>query len=104
MGIGRGGFDAFHILGIIVWGMASLVALLIIVGILILLVRYLLVATKSHQLYLANNSPAAPAEPSSATPAGAAPTSPTPTTPAPTTPTPTTPAPRTRTPKSPPAV
>ena len=95
MGFGRGGFDAFHILGIIVWGMASLVALLIVVGILILLVRYLLVATKSHQLYLANNSPAAPAEPT---------TTATPMTTAPTTPAPTTPAPRTRTPKAPPAV
>ena len=86
MGYGRGAFDAFHILGIIVWGMASLVALLIVVGVLILLVRYLLVATKSHQLYLANNSPTVAESPIVADE------------PAPG------PAPRTRTPKAPPAV
>jgi len=62
----------FHILGMVVWAMASFITLVVVVAILVLLVRYLLVATRAHKLYIANNTPAAtpatPASPAATTP------------------------------------
>ncbi len=55
------GFDGFHILGALVWGFASLVALLVVLALVALLVRYLIIATRAHQLYIANNTPSTPA-------------------------------------------
>lgn len=88
----------FHILGMIVWAMASFLTLVVIVAILVLLVRYLLVATRAHKLYIANNTPAAAPSAPAATPAA-------PATPAATTPTVVQkPVSKPRTPKAPPAV
>lgn len=50
-------FDGFHLLGILMWGFASLIGLAILIAVVVLLVRYLLVATRAHQLYIANNTP-----------------------------------------------
>lgn len=94
-------------IGNVIWGLFSFFVFLVIVGLIFLLVRYLLVATRAAQVYLQLNEPARPAAAATATPTTttAAPTATTPTATAPTTPAPaatTKPAPRTRTPKTPP--
>ncbi len=77
------GYDGFgpagwfgHFFGIAVMGIFCLVAIVITIGLIFLLVRFLLVATTAAQLYVARNSPS---EPQSAT-AVAATTKPTTTT------------------------
>lgn len=60
---GRGGGLAavWHwILGIF-WGVGQLLALLVFLGVLFLFVRFLIVATRAAHLYIARNSPPAPA-------------------------------------------
>jgi predicted lipid-binding transport protein (Tim44 family) len=55
------GFGPFgHFIGAIVGGLLSLFLFLVVIGLLFLLVRFLLVATKAAHIYVAKNSPAAP--------------------------------------------
>jgi cytoskeletal protein RodZ len=54
-----------HLLGMAVMGIFSLIVLVIFVGLIFLLVRFLLVGTAAAQLYISKNSPAT-AEPSTA--------------------------------------
>lgn len=91
-----GPFDFIHGLGLLVVGFFWLIALAVIVAVLVLLVRFLLVATRAARLYVEKNSPTAPVTP-------AAPASPAPTTVTPTTPV-EKPDTKPRTPKAPPAV
>ena len=63
-GWGYGPFG--HVVGAIVYGLFCLFMILVIVGILFLLVRFLLVATKAAQLYVTKNSAAKPVAPSAA--------------------------------------
>jgi hypothetical protein len=88
MGYGHGGL-LWGILGFIASVIGTLVLLAVVAGVLFLLVRFLLVATKAAKIYVANNTPAAPVEP--AAPAAAEPPV-------------AAPAPRSRAPKAPPAV
>ena len=100
-GPGHGwGFGLFWQIGAFIGGLLLTVAL---IALAILLVRYLLVATRAAQLYVDARSgpgtaPAATEPPPATPPAPAA--APAPTTPAPAA---TKPAPRPRTPKTPPA-
>jgi hypothetical protein len=55
----------------IFWGLAQLLALLVFVGVLILLVRFLLVGTRAAQLYISRHSPAAPAGTATTAPSAA---------------------------------
>ena len=55
MGAGVLGFA-----GLVVWGFFSLLALAVGVGLVFLLVRFLLVATRAAQLYVAKNEPPKP--------------------------------------------
>lgn len=85
------GFGLFGLLGIIVWGFFALLALAVAVGLIFLLVRFLLVATRAAQLYISRNGratpgvapgapdspPAEPATSSVAPPTSTAPTAPT---------------------------
>jgi len=91
---GPGPFGPFAHFGmVVIGGLLWLFMLLVAIALIFLLVRYLLVATKAHQLYIAQNTPPA------ATPTA---TSPAATTPAPTAAAPATkPAPKPRTPKTP---
>ncbi len=85
------GFDGLpfgHLIVTIIGGFVWLIALAITIAVLFLFIRFLLVATKAAQVYVARN---APVEPAAAKTASAAPA---PTTPAATKP---------RTPKAPPA-
>ena len=82
-------------------GLVFIICFIIVVGLLVVLVRFLLVATKAAEIYVSKNSAARPVETSTpATPAATATTATTPTTTAPTAKTPT--ATRARTPKTPP--
>lgn len=54
------GFNGFHILGFLVWAFFMLIVVLAVIAVVALLVRYLLVATRAHKLYIANNTPQAP--------------------------------------------
>lgn len=83
-----------HPVFFILQGLISFFILLVVVGLIFLLVRFLLTATTAAKLYIANNSPAA-------TPAAAAPTAPAPT--ESDAPTVVKPATKPRTPKAPPA-
>ena len=56
-GHGFGGF--WNVILGIFWGVGQLLALLIFVGVLFLLVRFLLVATRAAHLYIARNGPPA---------------------------------------------
>lgn len=85
------GFDGLpfgHLIVTIIGGFVWLIALAITIAVLFLFIRFLLVATKAAQVYVARNSSVEPA--------------PAPTTP-PTTPAATPPATKPRTPKAPPA-
>ncbi|CAN5155607.1 hypothetical protein BH09ACT5_BH09ACT5_17220 [soil metagenome] len=102
MGYGHGGL-LWGILGFIASVIGTLVLLAVAAGLIFLLVRFLLVATTAAKIYVAQNTPAAPAEP--ATPAETTtPATATPAAPAEPVAPPTRPVPRTRTPKAPPAV
>ena len=94
-----------HVVGTIIGGLLSLFALLVIAGLVFLLVRCLIVATRAAQIYVDRHAPAKPAEP--VAPAASAPTpttAPAPTAkPAATPPPATKPAAKPRTPKAPPA-
>lgn len=87
------GFDFFHMMQLIVGGFIALFVFLVAVALVILLVRFLLVGTRAAQLYIAKNSPAAPAE-------SAGPATPTTVAPAPTTAPATKPATRSPKPKA----
>jgi cytoskeletal protein RodZ len=58
----------FGILATLVSVLFFLVCLAVVVGLLFLLVRFLLVATKAAQLYVAEHEPAKPVEPTVASP------------------------------------
>lgn len=97
---GPGPFGPFAHFGmVVIGGLLWLFMLLVAIALIFLLVRYLLVATKAHQLYIAQNTPPAAAPTVSAPAATSA--APTVSAPAPK-PAPTTkPAPKPRTPKTP---
>lgn len=57
-GIYNMGAGALGLVGLVVWGFFSLLALAVIVGLVFLLVRFLLVATRAAQLYVQKNEPA----------------------------------------------
>jgi predicted lipid-binding transport protein (Tim44 family) len=82
----------------IIGGLLALFALLVVAGLIFLLVRFLIVATRAAQLYVDNHGPAKPT--AHAESAAAPTTKPAPTTKAATT---TAPATKPRTPKAPPA-
>jgi predicted lipid-binding transport protein (Tim44 family) len=63
-GFGPGG-GLMHLVGMAIMGIFSLVILVVIVGLIFLLVRFLLVGTTAAQLYISKNSPAK-SEPSTA--------------------------------------
>ena len=89
---GPGPFGPFaHFAMMIVGGLLWLFMLLVVIALIFLLVRFLLVATKAHQLYITLNSPPP------ATPAATASAAGTPATTAPAT----KPAPKPRSPKTP---
>ena len=90
MGYGHAGL-LWGVLGFIASVIGTIVLLAVIGGLVFLLVRFLLVATTAAKIYVAQNSPATPAEPA----ATVEPTAPAPATP---------PATKPRTPKTPPAV
>ncbi|MDF1479229.1 hypothetical protein PYV02_09065 [Leifsonia sp. H3M29-4] len=104
-GPGMWGFGWFgHVVGTIIGGLLTLFAVLVIAGLVFLLVRFLIVATRAAQLYVDRHAPTTPASPAAS--AAAAPTT-TKAAPAPAAkPTPaaaTKPAAKPRTPKTPPA-
>jgi predicted lipid-binding transport protein (Tim44 family) len=105
-GPGMWGFGWFgHLVGTIIGGLLTLFAVLVIAGLVFLLVRFLIVATRAAQLYVDRHAPAAPTSPAAS--AAATPTTTTKAAPAPATkPTPaaaTKPPAKPRTPKTPPA-
>jgi cytoskeletal protein RodZ len=86
-------------------GLVFIICFVIVVGLLVVLVRFLLVATKAAEIYVSKNSDALPVEPATpaslSTPVAASTTATTPTSTDPAAKAPTTT--RTRTPKTPPA-
>jgi predicted lipid-binding transport protein (Tim44 family) len=79
---GPGPFGGFaHFAMMIVGGLLWLFMLLVVIALIFLLVRFLLVATKAAQIYVAKNSPAVPTE-APKTAAASAPSAPTVSTPA----------------------
>jgi hypothetical protein len=58
-----GYFGFVHVVGLIAYGVFALLALAVVTGLVILLVRFLLIGTKAAQLYVAKNSPAKTASP-----------------------------------------
>ena len=100
---GPGGFGLIGgIFADVLAGLVFIICFIIVVGLLVVLVRFLLVATKAAEIYVSKNGPVQPVAP--ATPATTATTTQATTVPAATAPatkSPTTT--RTRTPKTPPA-
>lgn len=94
----------FGLLGMVLYGIFTLIAIGISVGVTILLVRFLVITTKAAQLYIAKNSPAKAANASPVTPAPAATTPAKAATPAAATPAKATTPTKPRTPKTPPVV
>jgi hypothetical protein len=97
------GFGAFGgIIDSIVAGLFFLLCFAVVVGLLFVLVRFLLVATKAAEIYVAKNSATQPVATTAATPGATTPvaTNTVATTPVATSPV-TKPVPRTRTPKPP---
>src|SRR5690606_32240849 len=87
------GFAPLHLFGAIMYGLFSFLALVAAIAVVFLLVRFLLVATKAAQLYVARHEPARDTTPPTV-PAAAVPTPPAPESPtAPEPPTATRPAP-----------
>lgn len=106
-GPGVWGFGWFgHVVGTIIGGLLTLFAVLVIAGLVFLLVRFLIVATRAAQLYVDRHAPTTPASPA-ASAAATTTAAPATTKAAPATkPTPTAatkPAAKPRTPKTPPA-
>lgn len=66
MGYGLGWF--WHAIVTIVGGLLGFFLFLIAVGLLFLLVRFLLAGTRAAHIYIAKNSPPAPARPTAAAP------------------------------------
>jgi hypothetical protein len=98
---GPGGFGLIGgIFADVLAGLVFIICFIIVVGLLVVLVRFLLVATKAAEIYVSKNSPPGQVTPPAtpATPAAAQTTETTPTTPVAKAPTTT----RTRTPKAPP--
>jgi Na+-transporting methylmalonyl-CoA/oxaloacetate decarboxylase gamma subunit len=63
------GFDGLpfgHLIFTIISGLVSLIGLAIVIAVLFLFVRFLLVATRAAQVYVAKNSPAEPVSPATA--------------------------------------
>jgi len=58
-----GYFGFVHVVGLIAYGVFALLALAVVTGLVILLVRFLLIGTKAAQLYVAKNSPTKTASP-----------------------------------------
>jgi uncharacterized membrane protein len=75
-GFGPAGWFA-HLFGMAIMGIFSLILLVVIVGLIFLLVRFLLVGTTAAQLYISKNAPAASTT-AAAKPASATATKPTP--------------------------
>src|SRR6187402_3405337 len=71
-GYGWGWGPITHFIWIVVSGISTIFAFLVVAGLLFVLVRFLLVATKAAQIYVAKNSPPKPVAP----PAPAAPVAP----------------------------
>lgn len=70
-GYGFGGF--WHLILGIFFGVGQVLAILVFLGVLFLLVRFLLVATRAAHVYIAKNAPAAkPVPPAATKPAAAA--------------------------------
>jgi predicted lipid-binding transport protein (Tim44 family) len=67
-GIQHLGAGAMGLFGFLVCGFFALLALAVLVGLAFLLVRYLLVATRSAQLYLQLNEPPTPVNPTPVNP------------------------------------
>lgn len=67
--------NLWHLIVSIFWGAAHLLALLVFVGVLILLVRFLLVGTRAAQLYISRHSPTDGTPASTPTPAAPSPDS-----------------------------
>lgn len=63
-GPGIGGF--WHVILTIFFGVGQLLAIVVFLGLIFLLVRFLLVATRAAHLYIAKNSPAVPPAPPAA--------------------------------------
>ncbi len=100
------GFGFYQVFTDIIAGLLFIICLVVAVGLIVLLVRFLLVATRAAELYVANNRATAVVPPTeTATVPEPVVTTPVATTPAATTPVattkPVTPAPRTRAPKPP---
>ncbi|HXD62612.1 MAG TPA: hypothetical protein VN619_11885, partial [Lacisediminihabitans sp.] len=57
------GHHLFGIIGTFISGLFALLMLVVIVGLIFLLVRFLLVATRAAQLYVAQHEPPRPAGP-----------------------------------------
>ena len=68
------GAGVLGLLGFALWGFFSLLSLSITIGLIFLLVRFLLVATRAAQLYLRENEP--PKVPAASQPTPASPTTP----------------------------
>ena len=58
-----GYFGFVHVVGLIAYGVFALLALAVVTGLVILLVRFLLIGTKAAQLYVSKNSPTKTASP-----------------------------------------
>jgi hypothetical protein len=73
-GFGGGFGDFWHVILGIFFGVGQVLALLVFLGVLFLFVRFLIVATRAAQVYVAKNAPAAPpaAKPATATKPAAA--------------------------------
>ena len=58
-----GYFGFVHVVGLIAYGIFALLALAVVTGLVILLVRFLLVGTKAAQIYVGKNTPTKTAAP-----------------------------------------
>ena len=72
-GMGYGlGHGFIGVIGALVYALFALLVLVVVVGLIFLLVRFLLVATRAAQLYVAEHEPARPVAPACCTPAAPA--------------------------------
>jgi hypothetical protein len=67
------GFGFYTVANDVVAGLAFIIGFVVVVGLIVLLVRFLLVATKAAELYIANNRPADPQVPTATATATSAP-------------------------------
>ena len=98
-GPGLGAFGG--IIDSVIAGLFFLLCFAVVVGLLFVLVRFLLVATKAAEIYVAKNSTTQPVAPTTTAPAATSPVATNTVATTPITTTVTKPAPRTRTPKPP---